>query len=151
MAFGAARVRQRGGRQARTRFARVTRFLTVLLLAAFIAPSFASVLSAQTRNHEQALPGGLDGQVLICTGNGIKLISLDDEGNAVPSGERMAGAFCALCMLPAAPGLIAFNGGGFVFAALEVDSGLVPPVVHANALRESEHPPVLSTGPPALA
>ena len=130
----------------------MTRFLAVLLLAAFLAPSFASVLSAQTRNHGQALPEGLGEQILICTGNGIKLISFDDKGNATPSKERMAGAFCTLCMLPATPGLIAFNGGSsFVSVVLDADSGLVPPLVHAGTLQESDHPPVPATGPPALA
>ena len=131
----------------RGRRSRLSRLLFVLIALSVVFPAIAGSLAARPL-HET---GVFEDRIVICTGSGLKVIRLDENGDPLPDREEHYDIAPGLCVPMATAALAEFQDGLFV----QLRRPPLPELPHSVAVvfppHETDHPPAPTRGPPVSA
>jgi len=127
----------------------VAAHLIILLAAVSIfLPGLSGVLVAQ--QPHQLETGIFGDRIVICTGSGLKVIRLDENGDADPSDEDTYNIAPGLCAPLATLALAAFRDDLFVQLRRPCAPDLPCPTVEVFSSYTADHPPSPPRGPPVF-
>jgi hypothetical protein len=123
-----------------------SRFLLALVALSILFPALSGSFAANSFQ-----PAGVfDDRIVICTGSGLKVIFLDENGEPLPGGEEHPDFATGLCAPIATAALAEFRDDLFTRLRQPRVPELPRPAAAILVPHGTEHPPALTRGPPAF-
>lgn len=122
----------------------VSRLLFALVALSILFPALAGSLAARPLQTT----GVFEDRIVICTGSGLKVIRLDNSGEALPDGEEQYDIAPGLCAPMVTAALGEFRDGLFIQLRRPALPDLLRPAAAILVPHGTEHPPALTRGPP---
>lgn len=126
----------------------VARLVVLLAAVSILLPGLSGVLVAQ--QPHQLETGIFGDRIVICTGSGLKVIWLDQNGPAEPADEDTYNIAPGLCAPVATLALAAFRDDLFVQLRRPNAPDLPCPTLESCAPHTADRPPSPPRGPPVF-
>lgn len=124
------------------------RLIILLAAVSILLPGLSGVLFAQ--QPHQLETGIFGDRIVICTGSGLKVIRLDENGDTDPSDGGTYDIAPGLCAPLATLALAEFRDDLFVQLRRPCAPDLPCPAVEVFSSYAADHPPPPPRGPPVL-
>lgn len=118
--------------------------LLALIALSILFPSLVGSLAARPLQTT----GVFEDRIVICTGSGLKVIRLDNNGEPLPDREENYDIALNLCTPIVTAALAEFRDGLFIQLRRPALPDLPRPAAAILVPHGTEHPPALTRGPP---